>query len=198
MKPLTTEFVQKYFDYMLGHFDAEIVPRDKVLQFVPGYDEFTTISDALALIGVSNPLSFIQRASFTVGRFICLNYEPGVSTYKGSLDYQCRNLGHELTHRLQYLEDPSFLVNYLTSRSKRAKYWVDASKPVLEIGFHRRGQVPSIALMVENLRKNYYVREADARVAKLHLEAYATPVKDGAVASEVGKEAIAFMRANGY
>lgn len=202
MRQLTTQFVQSYFTHMLDKFDATLVPRDNledVLKFVPCYDEFETIADALAMIGVPHPLAMLRRSSFTVGEFICLNYEPGVVSNGVSLEYQVSNLAHELTHRQQWAKDlVGFLPNYLTSRSKRANYWAEACKPQIEISMYRRGRTPSIALMIDNLKRNYYVRESDCRVARLYLEAFSTPVRDGAVATDIGKAAIAFMKSNGY
>jgi len=204
MRALNTQFVESYFSHMLSHFGAELINRDDFLSqhlddIIPGYDQISTVADALGLLGADDPLSFIKGASITIGGYICVPYDPGVFTSEFSLDYQCANIAHEIKHILQWQEDRAlFPVNYLTSRSKRTNYEIQAMKPELEISFHRHGRLPSIRQMANSLHENYFVREADARVARLHLEAYATPVKDGSINSVVGKEAIRFMKGNGF
>lgn len=54
------------------------------------------------------------------------------------------------------------------------------------------------AHMLKHFDAQLIQRDADARVAQIHLNTFVGPVLQGVVATEVGKKAIRIMKASGF
>ncbi len=104
-------------------------------------------------------------------------------------------LSHELMHVVQFYRDPiGFLRRYLTSRG-RAKLEAEAERARLEVCWILWGALPSLD-SIDTTRHGYALDDSHADLTRDLLEQAATAVQSGLVSTDVGLEALAWMRAH--
>lgn len=189
---LNQEIVTAVFNHMCREFDATIVQSKDFAKLVPVTDEVELFFDMLKLAGVDVD-DFFNRYAFSLGRFVIVPYTPGVANPIYSLRSQIINLCHELIHRLQWRDDPNFIINYTTSRSKRAHYEAEALHANWMLYHYFTGRLPRFAKVSKMAGIPYLLRDGDIETTKQHLSFFGDGVKMGTVKNDVVDEVIKYL-----
>lgn len=134
--------------------------------------------------GLAETFSDLRDPAITVGKYI---YMP--ESLKKDEYHYFLVLCHELAHVLQWKRNRSdFFKNYFLKKEKRTKMEVEAFKSQMEAEMLTRNKVYTTPGKVLRMLSGYGVRRIDLFIAKITLNKHYRHVKDGRVATPIGKE----------
>lgn len=190
---LSKPIVIAYHAHMCAKFGAVAVPHNEILERLPGYDELNFYLQGLELMGIQNPLEWLEEWSIALGRYISISWTPGEGSQR-ELVSQCGELAHELGHVLQWCRIDNFAYNYVTSKTFRSHNEFEAEMSRQETQFAINRTIPSSTAFAAKLAGPYMCREADAAVNKKKLDMHAKIVRMGGIYTEIGKESAKFFK----
>jgi len=154
--------------------DAKVVTKNDTA-------EIKAVADDLRLLGIKNPAWFLDNFSFTLGRYVVLSFEPG-ETGKGAIPLyvQIAVICHEFHHIRQYHTDSDFILLYVGSSAKRARYEARADHVYMEMYYWQRERLVSPTALAAKLPA-YKVTKGDTKYFVKHLRICAAVVRQGEV-----------------
>lgn len=185
---LTPENLRDLAAHLLRRFKAFVRPKGVAVEM----EAIARAFDLGALFGAGVPsgVDFLTRWWTTLAMVI---YAPAdrAADLGGSVPV----LSHEVMHVVQFYRDPfGFLRRYLTSRG-RAELEAEAERARLEVCWILWGALPSLD-SIDTTRHGYALDDSHADLTRDLLEQAATAVQSGLVSTDVGLEALAWMRAH--
>jgi hypothetical protein len=181
--------VREFWRFMLGEFNTELVEEGRPL-------DMQVLVRALRVLGIVDQRRFLRSFAITLGRQIYLPFRIGVPQPGWDLWSQVVVCVHEHQHVVQYDRDETaFLVDYLTSRSARARFEAEAYRSNLELEYWRTGKVPSADSLAERLLE-YGCGDEDVEVAECALALSAVAVRRRGVLNEASHVALEWLNEN--
>lgn len=206
---LTKEIVEDYHAAIAGVVSARIVTIQDVHSVISALETGAAIAEVLEiaspimrlrsvldLIGPERLKEFLETTAFALPLpgaepVIYLPWVPGQGDVK-ALARQVRGLAHEATHVLRAEDDPMWLANYFAGfgiRKTEEKWGLHTS---MELEFWAWGKVSPVSALLYSVGK-YYLPPTHVKVLTRELESLRGPVLDGALYTEMGKFACAWL-----
>lgn len=185
---LTPENLRDLAAHLLKRFRAIVHGKGDAIEM----QAIASAFGVAVLLGAGVPTGpdFLTRWWTTLGPVI---YAPSLRA--ADLSDSVPVLSHELGHVVQFWRDPiGFLRRYLTSRG-RAELEAEAERARLEVCWILWGGLPSLS-DIDTTRHGYALDDSHADLTRDLLEQAATAVQSGLVSTDVGLEALAWMRAH--
>lgn len=187
---LTAENVIQFHTQMADAFDAKLILGHKILPQLKAMTyasrEIGALSDALMLMGASDPVALLEQRPMTVTipserwPIIWVPWEPGSSDRP--LAQQVQGITHECQHAFQAKRYPDWLSQYLSNFSARTRYETEAYAAEACIYKAIHGVLPSGRAMELS---GYFLRPTDKEVLIKGVETMMAPLEDGARAITV-------------
>jgi hypothetical protein len=183
------EQVYLFWEMMQQHYDSEVLDKPTAM-------EMRVLGWLLDLFCVVDRKTFLERFTTTIGRRIYIPFFVGVDHSRHPLWSQIGTCVHEHQHIVQLDRDGvRFTIDYLFDQASRAAYEAEAYTCNQELHFWRTGELRSPRKLAEKLRY-YGCRETDIAVAESQLIAASRAIRGGAVITEAGQVAIAWLEAH--
>jgi hypothetical protein len=200
---LTRDIVLDYHQVMTEKVGARLITRqhlDLAIQVLESLDtalgfasSLLPVFKVLDLLGIGDLKDFLTWTAITIPLsdetpVIYVPWNPG-DDYPWSK--QIEKLAHECEHVVQAKSNPSWLYDYLTDFSTRAREEAKAYHTSAELRYWLYGIAPVAA---EYTSDGYLLRPTDKTVFRIGLDALLQPLEhDGAIATETGKFAIDWL-----
>lgn len=193
---MTKQTAEDFTRKMQGQFG--FVLRDKpeakemqVLAQVLGAVDFVSRLGSLDL-DVPSATDFLQKFWTTIGPVV---YPAGGSSTEDYEDWII-SLTRELGHKVQFDSDPAhFFYNWARYSEKRVSYEVEAEAGKLEVRWYLTGTLPVLEDLVVD--RGYNLTEAEIEMSRNMLEAVATRISKGILATKAGMTACRTLRGMG-
>ena len=186
MRDITPDMVVGLWDAMSDHYGSTIADKEDS-------DIMQLAGRALGIMGILDPVRFMEVYTTTIGDTIYTPFEIGVPGNGYSLIGQISICVHEHQHVIQWKRKKlRFMLEYLTDSALRARYEVEAMQCNMEIQWWYNRTLPDIPRSALKL-KDYNCTPEDIAVAARSFKMISKVVGRGGVSTEASTVALSYL-----
>lgn len=179
---ITKKMVLEFWEYMQGKYGFSVINKNDSSMM-------KMVDWILSGIGIMDRKEFLNNYSTTVGHSVYIPFVLGEGDSLGLMD-QVIICAHEAQHVVQYNKDNAIFVGgYVSSKSRRASYEVEAYNVTMEMYYYFTGKVLSSNFLC-NLLSKYAIDEVDLSVSRKRFDIQRKVLRLGIITSDVSVDAI--------
>lgn len=186
---ITSEQVVQFWNYMHSKFSTSTIDKSDAT-------EMQIVAEILDKLGITDKQKFLTSFTTTIGRRIYTPFTVGVESDTHDFWSQIVVCVHEHQHVVQHdKSNIEFEFLYLTSKSARAMFEVEAYRCNLEMHFWRYGHTTGVKRYADLLH-SYGCDAEDINVAMQSLLLANVTIRQGIVSGESTAVALEWLNAN--